>query len=67
MPDFGSPFSGMANDRKLRKEELIRAIRFLVAAEYEAVHPPGQSASCPETGPTDETKDRNHSFPSWDP
>ncbi|MFC1946658.1 ferritin family protein [Chloroflexota bacterium] len=37
MPDFGSPFSGMANDRKLRKEELIRAIRFLVAAEYEAV------------------------------
>jgi len=37
MPDFGSPFSGMANDRKLRKEELVRAIRFLVAAEYEAV------------------------------
>ena len=37
MPDFGSPFSGMANDRKLTKEELIRAIRFLVAAEYEAV------------------------------
>ena len=37
MPDFGSPFSGMANDRILSKEELIRAIRFLVAAEYEAV------------------------------
>jgi rubrerythrin len=37
MPDFGSPFSGMANDRKLTKEELIRAIRFLIAAEYEAV------------------------------
>lgn len=37
MPDFGSPFSGMANDRKLTKEELIRAVRFLVAAEYEAV------------------------------
>ncbi|MBN2074955.1 MAG: rubrerythrin [Dehalococcoidales bacterium] len=37
MPDFGSPFSGMVNDRKLTKEELIRAIRFLVAAEYEAV------------------------------
>jgi len=37
MPDFGSPFSGMANDRKLKKEELVRAIRFLVAAEYEAV------------------------------
>lgn len=37
MPDFGSPFSGMANDRILTKEELIRAIRFMIAAEYEAV------------------------------
>ena len=37
MPDFGSPFSGLAKDRKLTKEELIRAIRFMVAAEYEAV------------------------------
>ena len=37
MPDFGSPFSGLANDRKLTDEELIRAIRFMVAAEYEAV------------------------------
>jgi len=37
MPDFGSPFSGLANDRKLTKEELIRAVRFMVAAEYEAV------------------------------
>jgi rubrerythrin len=37
MPDFGSPFSGLANDRKLTKDELIRAIRFMVAAEYEAV------------------------------
>jgi rubrerythrin len=37
MPDFGLPFSGLANDRKLTKEELIRAIRFLIAAEYEAV------------------------------
>jgi rubrerythrin len=36
MPDFGSPFSGLANDRKLTDEELIRAIRFMVAAEYEA-------------------------------
>ena len=36
MPEFGSPFSGLANDRKLRNEELIRAIRFSVAAEYEA-------------------------------
>ena len=37
MPDFGSPFSGMASERKLSEEELIRAIRFMIAAEYEAV------------------------------
>jgi rubrerythrin len=37
MPEFGTPFSGMKKDRKLTKEELIRAVRFLVAAEYEAV------------------------------
>jgi rubrerythrin len=37
MPEFGHPFSGVAYERKLTKEELIRAIRFLIAAEYEAV------------------------------
>jgi rubrerythrin len=37
MPAFGSPFSGLANDRKLKDEELVRAIRFMVAAEYEAI------------------------------
>jgi rubrerythrin len=37
MPAFGSPFSGLANDRKLTDQELIRAIRFMVAAEYEAI------------------------------
>ena len=37
MPEFGSPFSGLAKDRKLTKSELIRAIRLLVSAEYEAV------------------------------
>ncbi|MBN2240122.1 MAG: rubrerythrin [Dehalococcoidales bacterium] len=37
MPDFGSPFAGLAEGRKLTKEELIRAIRFMVAAEYEAI------------------------------
>jgi rubrerythrin len=36
MAVFGSPFSGLANERKLTKEELIRAIRFMIAAEYEA-------------------------------
>jgi len=37
MPEFGSPFAGSANDRKLTDEELVRAIRFMVAAEYEAI------------------------------
>ncbi len=37
MPDFGSPFAGLAHDRKLTTPELIRAIRFMVAAEYEAI------------------------------
>ncbi|UUX92176.1 ferritin family protein [Methanoplanus endosymbiosus] len=37
MPEFGSPFSGLASDRKLTDEELIRAVRFMVSAEYEAI------------------------------
>jgi len=37
MPEFGSPFSVVAKDRKLTDAELIRAIRFMIAAEYEAV------------------------------
>jgi rubrerythrin len=37
MPEFGSPFSGLANDRKLTDQELIRAVRFMIAAEYEAI------------------------------
>jgi rubrerythrin len=37
MPEFGNPFSGLAKDRKLTTEELIRSIRFMIAAEYEAV------------------------------
>lgn len=37
MPGFGNAFSGRANDRKLTDQELIRSIRFMVAAEYEAV------------------------------
>jgi rubrerythrin len=36
MATFGSPFSGLAKERKLTDAELIRAIRFMVAAEYEA-------------------------------
>lgn len=37
MADFGTPFAGLANSRKLTDPELIRAIRFMVAAEYEAI------------------------------
>ena len=37
MPEFASPFSGLANDRKLTPSELVRAVRYMVAAEYEAV------------------------------
>lgn len=37
MPEFGTPFSGMKKERKVTQEELIRAIRFMVAAEYEAI------------------------------
>lgn len=37
MPEFGNPFAGLKFDRKLTHEELVRAIRFMVAAEYEAI------------------------------
>ena len=37
MPEFSNPFSGNKCDRKLTKEELIRAIRFSIASEFEAI------------------------------
>ena len=37
MPEFTTPFSGMKAERKLSHEELVRAVRFSMAAEYEAV------------------------------
>ena len=37
MPEFGSPFAGIKTDRNVTKAELVRAIRFMIAAEYEAV------------------------------
>jgi len=37
MPDFGDSFSGLALERYVTHSELVRAIRFMVAAEYEAV------------------------------
>jgi rubrerythrin len=38
MPEFINPFSGKVPDRKLTKQELIRAIRLDIAAEHEAIH-----------------------------
>lgn len=37
MPEFSTPFSCKKSDRKLTKEELIRAIRFSIASEFEAI------------------------------
>lgn len=38
MPEFMDPFSGKVPERKLTREELIRAIRLDIAAEHEATH-----------------------------
>ncbi len=38
MPEFLNPFSGKVPERKLTKQELIRAIRLDIAAEHEAIH-----------------------------
>jgi len=37
MPDFGNPFAVLKHDRMLTETELIRAIRFMISAEYEAI------------------------------
>ncbi|HNT03469.1 MAG TPA: ferritin family protein [Bacillota bacterium] len=37
MPDFGQPFSGLKKEHKISHQELIRSIRFMIAAEYEAI------------------------------
>ncbi|WP_321394553.1 ferritin family protein [uncultured Desulfuromusa sp.] len=37
MPEFGHPFSVLKQDRLLTHSELVRAIRFMVSAEYEAI------------------------------
>ena len=37
MADFSTAFSGKNSDRKLTKSELIRAVRLMIADEYEAV------------------------------
>jgi rubrerythrin len=37
MPEFTTPFAGNKCDRKLTRAELVRAIRFSISAEYEAI------------------------------
>lgn len=37
MPEFSNAFSGLKEDRMLTHNELVRAIRFMIAAEYEAI------------------------------
>lgn len=37
MPEFTSFFSSSPSDKKLSKEEIILAIRFSIASEYEAI------------------------------
>jgi rubrerythrin len=37
VPEFASPFSGASREKVLSREELVRSVRFAIAAEYEAV------------------------------
>ena len=37
MPNFSHPFNGNNCEKTLSEEELIRAIRFSIAGEYEAI------------------------------
>ena len=37
MPEFSTPFAVLKEDRNVTEQELIRAIRFMIAAEYEAI------------------------------
>lgn len=37
MPVFSQPFDGNNNDKKIKKDELIRCIRFSIASEFEAI------------------------------
>lgn len=37
MPEFSTPFAGNNSEKKLTHNELIRAIRFNISAEYEAI------------------------------
>ncbi len=54
MPEFSSPFTVLKGDRKLTSEELIRAIRFMIAAEYEAIQLYQQTAESTDNKLTQE-------------
>lgn len=46
MPEFSTAFSSVNIDRKMTDQEVIRAVRFMIAAEYEAVQMYQQLAEC---------------------
>lgn len=50
MPEFCNPFTVLKNDRQLTQEELVRAIRFMIAAEYEAIQLYQQLAESTDNG-----------------
>ncbi|MDD5418701.1 MAG: ferritin family protein [Methanomicrobiaceae archaeon] len=37
MPEFANPFAGNSLGRKISDDELVRAIRYVIAAEFEAI------------------------------
>ena len=37
MPEFANPFAGNSLGREITEQELIRAVRYSIAAEYEAI------------------------------
>lgn len=37
MPEFCNAFNGLAHGRKLGHRELVRAVQFMIAAEFEAI------------------------------
>jgi rubrerythrin len=37
MPEFANPFAGNSLDRKITHDELVRTIRYSMAAEFEAI------------------------------
>ncbi|MCC8020880.1 MAG: rubrerythrin [Akkermansiaceae bacterium] len=50
MPEFATAFSGLQADRKLTHQELVRAVRFMIAAEYEAIQLYTQLADSTDNG-----------------